>query len=147
MLTYNKDNNTLSWNRLSFSAVSGPHGKGALPNGYYHVHRNHVVTNLSAPYTIGKTSFFIPLSPLFPTERSGFGIHPDGNTPGTLGCIGLVGKSVAEFWEEWNKVPMIHRPKLLLVGDLNDIPIAPVQMIDIQLPDIYELPTTSKGSH
>jgi len=42
------------------------------------------------PYT-DKSGFgwFARLIPQFETERSGFGIHPDGNVPGTRGCIGL----------------------------------------------------------
>jgi hypothetical protein len=29
-----------------------------------------------------------PIKPLFDTNRTGLGIHPDGNVPCTAGCIG-----------------------------------------------------------
>lgn len=35
--------------------------------------------------------FFLPIEPLFSSfpKRTSLGIHPDGNVPGTQGCIGL----------------------------------------------------------
>ena len=34
-------------------------------------------------------AWFTRLHPAFSTPRTGLGIHPDGNLPGTEGCIGL----------------------------------------------------------
>jgi len=75
-------------------AISGPFGKGQAPAGIYIVHRAYALgrTEGNKPYTdpIGHV-WFSRLIPLFETERTGLGIHPDGNVPGTLGCIGIKG--------------------------------------------------------
>lgn len=64
-----------------------------LPDGIYTVERRNVTQYTG---TIGKgfkdktgKGFFIPLTPHFSTTRTGIGIHPDGNLPGTKGCIGI----------------------------------------------------------
>lgn len=116
MLIYHKKDNSLRWGKDHYHAVSGPYGLGPLPDGYYDVLTRHVVTGrMDAPYQDPKTglAFFIPIQPLFDTSRSGFGIHPDGNTPGTLGCIGLTDSSA--FWAKWNETPLPNRPNLLHV--------------------------------
>lgn len=45
--------------------------------------------------------FFAPIYPKFKTNRgkSGgrLGIHPDGNKPGTLGCIGITDSNTKSF--------------------------------------------------
>lgn len=33
--------------------------------------------------------WWCPITPQFATSRHGFGIHPDGGSPGTRGCIGI----------------------------------------------------------
>lgn len=75
-------------------AVSGPWGKGKAPPGVYIIHRALAITpgGKNAAFTDPKgLAWFARLIPLFETERSGFGIHPDGNVPGTLGCVGVRG--------------------------------------------------------
>lgn len=116
MLVFHKAKSRLIWGEDEYKAVSGPYGLGPLPDGFYEVLRRNVVAHgLGAPYQDPESglNFFIPLNPLFDTHRSGFGIHPDGNTPGTLGCIGL--KSSIPFWEKWTRTPMALRPELLHV--------------------------------
>jgi hypothetical protein len=85
-----------------FPAVSGPYGKGELPTGAYSVASavslHDVPANEAYRDKAGNT-WFAPLKPLFATERKGFGIHPDGNVPGTLGCIGLTAEDTKEVLE------------------------------------------------
>ncbi len=82
---------------LSWNAVSGPFGAGALPPGLYDISRREITdytSKVDVPYR-DKTGmgFFVPIYPKFNTNRGKtggrLGIHPDGNKPGTLGCIGI----------------------------------------------------------
>lgn len=103
-LEYSISDSKLSWNAkgLSWEAVSGPFGNGALPVGNYIVKRNRVTSFTDAIASSYRDpsgeGFFLPLEPQFETTRSGFGIHPDGGVPGTLGCIGLKG-STKSFYD------------------------------------------------
>lgn len=69
------------------AAVSGPWGNKRLPNGTYNAsnlrHRNNAA--MSCPNGDG---WSVDLDPTFPTNRKDLRIHPDGNVPGTEGCIG-----------------------------------------------------------
>lgn len=118
-MTFNKSQGKLTWGSNSYTAVSGPYGSGPLPSGKYTVEKRNVTnsTSLSASYKDKKTgkAFFIPISPTFTTTRSGFGIHPDGNIAGTLGCIGLKGNDTAKFWARWVDTLMSARPSSLVV--------------------------------
>lgn len=77
----------------SWPANSGPHGLGTLPEGEYSLGGPPVDVPPDHP---SQSSFcdssgncwWQPVTPNFPTDRSGFGIHPDGNVPGTAGCVG-----------------------------------------------------------
>jgi len=82
-------------------ARSGPWGKGPLPAGAYLVEPPVTFDALpDSPYSDGKGfSWFARLHPQFKTDRSGFGIHPDGNVPGTKGCIGLVLEDSRPFYD------------------------------------------------
>lgn len=64
---------------------------------------------------ITKNGWFIPLTPTFSTNRTGFGIHPDGNLPGTKGCIGLQNSDTKLFWDKWIKTPLKSRPSRLTI--------------------------------
>ena len=110
---------TLTWGDESYRAVSGPHKKGRLPAGIYRVKtRNAVDSGLSNSFTNPLTGrgWFVPIEPAFTTERGGFGIHPDGGTPGTLGCIGLTGVDTKKFWDRWLETPLADRPISLTVS-------------------------------
>lgn len=119
-LVFKTDVGELVWGTRRFACVSGPHGKGQMPAGRYDVRVRHVVTGarLSSSYRDPETgdAWFIPLEPTFSTPRDGFGIHPDGNIEGTLGCIGLKGEDAAEFWAEWKRTSISARPTSLLVS-------------------------------
>lgn len=106
-LVFDRTKKTLSWpnKNLTWNAVSGPFGAGALPPGLYDVGRREITgytASVDVPYRdkTGK-GFFVPIYPKFQTDRgkSGgrLGIHPDGNKPGTLGCIGITDANTKSF--------------------------------------------------
>jgi hypothetical protein len=118
MLTYDSAFKRLSWDMEKYEAVSGPWGSGSLPKGEYAVKVYDVVVNSPEPgFTDPMTgqSWFIPIKPKFATLRSGLGIHPDGNVPGTEGCIGVKSPDASKFWEKWNSLGLGARPTALTV--------------------------------
>lgn len=118
-LNFSISSGILTWGATHYTATSGPHGKGALPLGGYTIKVRHTVVgnHLASGFKDNMTgnSWFIPLDPVFSTTRSGFGIHPDGNIPGTLGCVGLTGIDAGNFWTLWNNTPLAARPTTLTV--------------------------------
>jgi len=74
------------------NALSGPHGNGALEAGEYtldpsfDVPSDHMNGGFCDP---AGNCWFSRLHPQFETQRSGLGMHPDGNIEGTAGCVGL----------------------------------------------------------
>ena len=98
------------------NAVSGPHGKGSLPKGRYTVgnpNGDNLHKGLPARFNMPSgLGYFIPLyAPHSLLQgRKGFGIHPDGGTPGTKGCIGIKYNALG-FWKTYLK----HRPTRLHV--------------------------------
>ena len=68
-------------------AVSGPWGKGALPEGVYNGSNLRKRTNKAMTCPDG-SGWSLDLDPNFKTDRTDLRIHPDGNVPGTEGCIG-----------------------------------------------------------
>jgi RHS repeat-associated protein len=77
----------------SWPAGSGPWGNGQLPPGTYTLPSPPVTVPPNHPnqpsYCDGSGNcWWQPITPNFPTNRTGLGIHPDGNVPGTAGCIG-----------------------------------------------------------
>lgn len=88
------DGSTLRWGGESWTAVSGPHGNGRLPAGMYTVavdRRTAQMKDLGPGFIDRETGlgWFVPLVADDNIGRTGLGIHPDGNVPGTLGCIGI----------------------------------------------------------
>jgi len=118
-ITYNKTSKTLTWGAIHYRAITGGYGLGPLPSGSYKVRVRHVVASpaLSSSYENSLTSnrWFIPIEPQFATSRDGFGIHPDGNIPGTKGCIGLPANEAGSFWTRWVNTPLNARPESLNV--------------------------------
>jgi hypothetical protein len=74
-----------------FKANSGGWGKGALPAGKYKIGAARLLHGLPDKNAYKKDweSWWCPIEPMFKTERTSLGIHPDGNVKGTLGCIGI----------------------------------------------------------
>lgn len=106
-LIFDRNLKKLSWplKKKSWNAVSGPFGAGALPAGLYDISRREITgyTNkVDLPYQDATgNGFFVPIYPKFETNRGKvggrLGIHPDGNKPGTLGCIGLTSANAKSF--------------------------------------------------
>jgi hypothetical protein len=71
----------------TYSADSGPHGVGCIPNG------NYTASAIDATSQNGMVrndvGFKVTLSDNTSKCRDDLRIHPDGNKPGTKGCIGL----------------------------------------------------------
>lgn len=98
-LLYLKENDDII---LSITMVAGGFGSGAPQNGEYTVdtYRNRRKDKDYNPgMNIHGVGFSFNLNPQFKTERSLLRIHPDGNSKGTLGCIGVTGtqKELLEF--------------------------------------------------
>lgn len=82
----------------------------ALDNGLYRIMKR---GEKRGPVSVGnpkmripgrREGWFVPLEPQFSTkrgtlERGRFGIHPDGEKPGTEGCIGVFGGDYDELYE------------------------------------------------
>lgn len=97
----------LTWTAkgLSWNAVSGPFGAGPLPPGLYDIARREITdysNKIDAAYRDKSGfGFFVPIYPKFETTRGKtggrLGIHPDGNKPGTLGCVGITDTNAKSF--------------------------------------------------
>jgi len=113
----------LRWGNDEYEVVTGGYGKGAIPDGIYDIKVRYAATgNISTMKSgfvnpITKRGWFLPLSPQFDTVRHGFGIHPDGNKPGTKGCVGLQGNDIKKFWDKWLATSLNTRPSSLLVSN------------------------------
>ena len=70
-------------------SLSGGWGKGTIPHGYYSLGEPAILDDVdkNKAYKADGFPWWIGLTPETKTDRSGFGIHPDGNYPGSLGCI------------------------------------------------------------
>mgnify|MGYP006292726461 CR=1 FL=1 len=80
--------------------VSGPHGNGQLPRGEWRAYNIIRLNPSSQPnfksYSRDGFDFWMRLEPQFSTDRTGIGIHPDGEqygnwwkNNGTMGCPGI----------------------------------------------------------
>ena len=76
----------------SWAARSGSSNFKSAPKGIYEIGR--LIDLAFCKQNIAycdesKQCWFCPVEPAFDTHRNGLGIHPDGNLPGTQGCIGI----------------------------------------------------------
>ena len=115
-MVFSISNRILIMEGVAYSAVSGPFKNGPLPIGEYKLSKlvklNPHTSNKG--FVVKKTAFWIKLYPQFETTRTGLGIHPDGNIPGTLGCIGISGDfSVLGFIEHYEDLQ--EKPTRLIV--------------------------------
>jgi hypothetical protein len=80
---------------ISWDAVSGPHGNGALENGWWYLTGEEVPADSESDSMTDTcdepNTYKFRLHPQFETDREGILIHPDGGEPGTAGCIGGTG--------------------------------------------------------
>ena len=81
-------------NGHTYTYRSGGHDKGNLPNGDYNV-TPHLWSRNTKGMVVDGVGFSFALSdkydPRVGATRTTLRIHPDGNTAGTQGCIGIVG--------------------------------------------------------
>jgi len=73
---------------LNVPAVSGPHGKGSLPAGTYGGRNLRNRSSNKAMTCPDGNGWSLDLDNK--DGRTELRIHPDGNVPGTLGCVGVV---------------------------------------------------------
>lgn len=98
---------------VSWPIVSGPWGNGSAPRGAYLMEKPVALAvkpgedeKSIAPFRDpAGFAWFAHLTPLFQTDRTGLGIHPDGNVPGTEGCIGVVMPDTRPVYEVLCKLP------------------------------------------
>jgi hypothetical protein len=72
----------------TYESISGPHGKGRLPEGDYTGDnlRTRTKDSMTDEYGFG---WSLDLTPNFETDRDLLRVHPDGKGLGTEGCIGI----------------------------------------------------------
>ena len=85
---------------IDFPVISGGYGKGSLPVGVYEASnlRTFPDTKEYDPYKKEGIPWFITITPKFKTDRTLLGIHPDGNVPGTLGCVGILDHDMLAYY-------------------------------------------------
>ena len=88
---------TVNGNTYDFR--SGGFGRGSLPEGTYNVTR-HLDSRSNSSMTVGGVGYSFAVSDKYDARvggtRSLLRIHPDGNSPGTEGCIGIVGNAATQ---------------------------------------------------
>lgn len=86
-------------NGHSYDFRSGGFGRGSLPPGQYQV-TPHLWSRSNRSMTVGGVGYSFALSDKFDSRvgsnRSLLRIHPDGGTPGTEGCMGIVGSAAVQ---------------------------------------------------
>jgi RHS repeat-associated protein len=116
--------NGQEFTRMSVDAIGGPYGNGAPPNGRYTID-NPRNPRKESGYKRDGVSFSFNLNPQFETKRTDLRIHPDGNNPGTLGCVGLqsTGAQGTEFYNLINSAIKDYGPikmDININGNLNN---------------------------
>lgn len=86
---------TLTVNGHEYTFRSGGFGRGSLPTGTYTV-TPHLWSRSNASMSVDGVGYSFAVSDKFDPRVGGtrrlLRIHPDGGTPGTEGCIGIVGR-------------------------------------------------------
>ena len=90
-----------TYSTAKYKFASGPYGNGPTPNHDYTA-TNVVSTNENGMQIYGETGWKVYLENY--KGRDGLRIHPDTNSPGTAGCIGIQGtadelKSLGKFFQ------------------------------------------------
>ena len=94
-----------TYTTATYQFASGPYGNGPTPNHNYTAY-NVVPTNESGMQIYGETGWKVYIENY--NGRDGLRIHPDTNSPGTAGCIGIHGtakelKSLGKFFQDYIK--------------------------------------------
>lgn len=83
-------------NGHSYDFRSGGHGRGSLPPGNYEI-TPHLWSRSDRSMNVGGVGYSFAMSDKFDSRvggtRTDLRIHPDGGTPGTNGCMGIVGNA------------------------------------------------------
>ena len=83
-------------NGHTYDFRSGGFGRGSLPPGSYQV-TPHLWSRSDRGMTVGGVGYSFALSDKYDSRvggtRTQLRIHPDGGTPGTNGCVGIVGNA------------------------------------------------------
>ncbi|MEW5741404.1 MAG: peptidoglycan-binding domain-containing protein [Myxococcota bacterium] len=86
-------------NGNSYTFRSGGHARGSLPTGDYEV-TPHLWSRSNASMTVGGVGYSFAMSdkydPRVGATRRLLRIHPDGASPGTEGCMGIVGDAATQ---------------------------------------------------
>jgi hypothetical protein len=96
-------------NGQSWKAVSGPFGRGRLSIGGYVLGE---IVDVNPPgyrkgafEDVAGNALFCPLKPISGSDRKRLGIHPDGNIPGTEGCIGITELDTRNLYLKLKRAP------------------------------------------
>ena len=116
----------------TYNAVSGSKTLLPLPNGAYIVKdlrfrdKSEMARNVPAIENEGGGICFpawsVDLEPLFCSRRTLLRIHPDGNLPGTEGCIGIM-ESVNQCYDDLRNALSGKTQLILLVNHNNNNPL------------------------
>lgn len=89
----------LTVNGNSYTFRSGGYARGSLPTGDYEV-TPHLWSRSNQSMTVGGVGFSFAMSdkydPRVGATRRLLRIHPDGASPGTEGCVGIVGDAATQ---------------------------------------------------
>lgn len=109
---------TLEWTEkdLSSKAISGPYGNGRLPDGVYYAKRNFLLDkDGEKPYCDKKDNCWFQRIDSDPNNgRTDLGIHPDGNTLGTQGCIGISDSDTKKWYDAFFNIGHGKKTKLVV---------------------------------
>ena len=113
----------ISPNGAFWPARTGPHGKGALPDGHYRITKPTIRTKAAYRDKKGFCWFcHIPSKVINKVwNRYEFGIHPDGSVAGTMGCIGLTDSDTRSAYNALSKTStkdLIVKPATLSDEDV-----------------------------
>ncbi len=91
---------SITVNGNTYKFRSGGHGRGSLPKGEYQVTRHLDSRSDKRSMMVDGVGYSFALSDKFDSRvgdtRKLLRIHPDGNSPGTEGCIGIVGDAATQ---------------------------------------------------
>ena len=86
-------------NGHTYTFRSGGHGRGNLPAGNYEI-RPHLWSRNDRSMSVGGVGYSFAMSDKYDSRvggtRSLLRIHPDGRSPGTEGCMGIVGNAAIQ---------------------------------------------------
>lgn len=86
-------------NGRAYDFRSGGFGRGSLPPGQYQISA-HLWSRSNRSMTVGGVGYSFAMSDKYDSRvrgtRSLLRIHPDGGTPGTEGCVGIIGNAAVQ---------------------------------------------------